>query len=157
MIGDAPIGRQKAKAVSRVDAVRLGYVQAENDYRVGSAEARMPGGAQIGVSESSMQLALPGSGAQAIADRWLSEAMRAQETAGFGVPPSMLALEPGDVITLDGPGQIETYRIDRITDQGPRTVEAVRVETGLYLPNPAAERSLEPALARPPVCNRLGA
>lgn len=150
MIAGARLERQKAKAVARIDAVRLGYVQAENDYRVGSAEARLPGGAQIGVAETSMQLALPGSRAQSIADRWLSEALRAQETAEFAVPLSMMTLEPGDVVTLDGPGQTETYRIDRITDRGPREVEAVRAETGLYLPNPAAERSLEPALVRPP-------
>ncbi len=146
----AQLQRQKAKAVARVDAVRLGYIQAEADYRVGSAEARLPGGAQIAVAETSFQLALPGSGAQAIADRWLSEALRAQETAGFSLPPSMLSLEPGDVVTLDGPGQIETYRIDRITDQGPRSLECVRVEPALYLPNPAVGRTLEPELSRPP-------
>lgn len=150
MVAEGRLERQKARAVTRIDAVRLRYVQSENDYRVGSAEARLPGGLQIAISDTSMQLAMPGSRAQAITDRWLSEALRAQETAGFAVPPSMLALEPGDVVTLDGPGQQETYRIDRITDRGPRDVEAVRAETGLYLPVPAAERSLEPALARPP-------
>ena len=54
--GDASVERTQARAVSRVDAVRLGYVQAEADYRVGSAEARLPGGEQIGVSETSLAL-----------------------------------------------------------------------------------------------------
>ncbi len=150
MVADAPLERQQAKAMARFDAVRLGYVQAENDYRVGSAQAHLPGGPQIGISETSMQLALPGSRAQSIVDRWLAEALRAQQTAGFGLPLSMLSIEPGDVIALAGPGKTETYRIDRITDHSSRSLETVRVETGNYLPTPAAERSLEPALARPP-------
>ena len=142
--------RQKGRAVAIADAVRVGYVQAENDYRAGAAEARSPGGTQTGVAETSIQLALPGSAAQAIANRWLSEALRARDMAGFGLPLSLLALEPGDVVNLGGPGQTETYRIDRISDTDHRALECVRVEPGLYLPNPAADRSVEPELVRPP-------
>ena len=39
--------------------------------------------------------------AQAIAESWLRDVWSARERASFGLPPSLLALEPGDVVTLD--------------------------------------------------------
>ena len=44
------------------------------------------------------------------------------------VPPSLLALEPGDVIELDG----LNWRIDRIEERGARKLDAIRVEPGVY-------------------------
>ncbi|MEM7057323.1 MAG: glycoside hydrolase TIM-barrel-like domain-containing protein [Pseudomonadota bacterium] len=146
----APIVREKARLTATSDSIRLTYVQAENDYRVGVAEARLPSGDQLRVSETSVQLALPGSRAQAVADRWLSEAARAQESAGFAVPPSMIALEPGDLVQIDGTGGTEQYRVDRITETGAREVEALRVEPSLYIPTAAPERLVEPEAVLPP-------
>ena len=130
--------------------VRLGYLQAEADYRLGAAEARLPGGSLTRVAETSLELALAGSRAQQIADRWLAESLRAQQRAEFRLPPSALAWEPGDVVRLGGLGQDEEYRIDRITDAGARAIEAVRVEPSLSVPTRAPERRLEPDLIVPP-------
>ena len=41
--------------------------------------------------------------------RWLQEAWAARERASFALPPSRLALEPGDVVTLDA-GTAATLR-----------------------------------------------
>ena len=143
----APVVREKGRLTATTDLIRLSYVQSENDYRVGAAESRLPGGTHLRVSETSVDMALPGSRAQAIADRWLAEALRARESASFALPPSMLGIEPGDLVSF---GTTEQYRVDRITDGTVREVEAVRVEPGLYLPVPTPERSVEPDAARPP-------
>ncbi|MEM9138957.1 MAG: glycoside hydrolase/phage tail family protein, partial [Pseudomonadota bacterium] len=146
----APVVREKARRSAASDVIRLSYVQAENDYRLGAAEARLPGGDLLRVSETSVQLAMPGSRAQAAVDRWLAEALRAQEKAELVLPPSLLALEPGDLIEVPGATGTERYRLDRITDIGAREAEAVRVEPTLYLPVAAAERAIEPEAVLPP-------
>ncbi|HET7409349.1 MAG TPA: glycoside hydrolase/phage tail family protein, partial [Paracoccaceae bacterium] len=146
---DAALTRESGRLTGAADAVRLGYLQSELDYRVGAAEARLPGGSLLRVAETSLEIAMAGSRAQQVADRWLAEALRAQERARFRLPPSALAREPGDVVRLAGAGQVEEYRIDRIVDAHAREVEAVRVEPTLYLPTKAPERAGEPALAVP--------
>ncbi len=148
--GRGPIEREAARLSATPDSVRLSYVQSENDYRVGAAETRLPGGLLTRVSETSMELVLAGSKAQAITNRWLAEAARSQQRAVFTLPPSALAYEPGDVVQLAGPGQVEQYRIDRITDQAGREVEAVRVEPTLHIPAVVPDRSIEPQAADVP-------
>jgi hypothetical protein len=148
--GDPAVTREAARLTQAPDTVRLSYLQAEVDYRLAAAEARLPAGDLTRISETSLELALPGSRAQQIVDRWLAEAIRAQERAEFRLPLSAMAWEPGDVVSLAGVGQDEEYRIDRITDAGARMVEAVRVEPSLYFPTRAPERSLEPEVAVPP-------
>ncbi|MEM1298707.1 MAG: glycoside hydrolase/phage tail family protein [Pseudomonadota bacterium] len=140
----AAVERVVSPRTQSTDAVRLSYVQTEAEYRVGAAQARLPGGDLLRVSETSLNLSLPSSRAQQIADRWLAEQLRSQETASFQLPPSALAFQPGDVLQLQGAGQTELYRLDRVTDLGAREAEAVRVEPSLYVPVAAADRSLPP-------------
>ena len=48
------------------------------------------------------------------------------------LPPSMLVLTPGDLVTIpDGSGP-DIYRVDRIEDGGHRSLTAVRVEPAVY-------------------------
>ncbi|MEM6547214.1 MAG: glycoside hydrolase TIM-barrel-like domain-containing protein [Pseudomonadota bacterium] len=151
--GDASapvLERSRASAGATQDVVRLSYVQAENDYRLGAAEARLPNSSLSRVGETSLPLTMAGAQAQLLADRWLAENLRSRDTASFALPPSALALEPGDVVALDFDGRSEAWRIDRISEGAAREVEAVRVETALYLPAPRTERSVEPELVRPP-------
>ncbi|MFK7945714.1 MAG: glycoside hydrolase/phage tail family protein [Paracoccaceae bacterium] len=140
----APIERVSAPLTQATDAIRLSYIQTETEYLVGTAQARLPGGDLLRVSETSLNLSLPASRAQQIADRWLAEQLRSQETATFRLPPSALAFQPGDVVHLDTGGQAELYRLDRVTDLGAREAEAVRVEPSLYVPVAAPDRALPP-------------
>ena len=152
--GDGPdraaIERTIAPTTQATDAIRLSYVQTEADYRLGAAQARLPGGSLLRVSETSLNLSLPASRAQQIADRWLSEQLMAQESATFRLPPSALAFQPGDVLRVDTGNQPQLFRLDRVTDLGAREAEAVRVEPSLYVPTAAPDRALPPqALTTP--------
>ena len=144
------IKRETGRSTEAIDQVRLSYLQSESDYRAGTAEARRPAGSLVRVSESSLHLSLSGSRAQQISDRWLAESALGQQRATFALPPSVAAVEPGDVVTLPGAGALETWRIDKITEGTERSVEAVRTDPGLYLLNPAAERQVEPEAAVTP-------
>ncbi len=142
--------RSRESAGTTPDTVRLSYVEAESDYRVGAAEARTPDGAEERVSAQSFDLALPSSRARAVCERWLAEAVAAQDRVAFALPPADLALEPGDVVALPGPHRAETYRIERVAEGAERAVEAVRIEAGAYLPVALPERRIETALTPPP-------
>lgn len=141
------VSHEAGRETELVDQVRLSYSLAESDYRIGAAETRMPDGHLLRVSEASIPIVLPSSKAQQVVERWMSEANRANATVAFSLPPSSLAYEPGDLISLGGQGNPEIYRIDRITDTVTREVEATRTETTLYLPTVTPERSVEPELA----------
>ena len=135
--GDDPLGpavRERGAAAEQVEAVRLGFVEAESDYRLGEAEARLPAGGRLSAAESSVPLAMPRSQARAVVERWLAELARARDRISLSLPPDSARLIPGDVIALPGPGGPETYRIERVTETAARAVEGVRVEPALYAP-----------------------
>ena len=143
--------RMRASPGELHDVVRLSYVQAESDFRVGASEARLPGGGERArVAESSLPLSLPGSRAQQIVDRWLAESWRSRDRASFTLPITEIDLEPGDTIEIARSDAVESYRIERIVDTGGREAEAVRVDTALHVPHPTAERDIETDLPSPP-------
>lgn len=147
---EAGVLRETGRQIEAPDAVRFGFLQSELDFRLSGVEARLPGGNLLRMEETSLEIAMAGSRAQQVADRWLSEALSSQERARFRLPPSALAREPGDIVRLSDGDRSDEYRIDRITDAMGREIEAVRVERSLYLPTRAPERAAEPGLVRPP-------
>jgi hypothetical protein len=70
--------------------------------------------------------------AQTIADRALAEAWIGRETARLGLPPALVAVDPGDVVDLIVDGRPRSFRLTRITDSGPRAIEAQRTESAIY-------------------------
>ncbi|MEM8624854.1 MAG: glycoside hydrolase/phage tail family protein [Pseudomonadota bacterium] len=130
------------------DIVRLGFVQAEADYRVGMAEAIRPGGAGILVDESSVPIAFPASVADGIAARWLAEGESARDAVSFAVPPSEIALEPGDVVGIEGVRGV--WRIEGLTLGAGQEAVATRVDPALYVPRASQERRVStPAAVLP--------
>ena len=65
--------------------------------------------------------------ARALGERWV-----ARETAAFRLPPSDVALDPGDMITLAHDGRETSYRITRLHDGRERSVDAVRADREVY-------------------------
>ncbi len=116
--------------------VQIGFIEADGDYEIRSAEASFPGEPGRRLARSEVSLVLTGAEGRAIAERWLAEARTARDTARFALPPSRAALGAGDVVDLDGAGR---YRIDRAESLGATIVEAVRVAPQSYLPSDAVE------------------
>ena len=130
----APVERVRASQPDTAARVRLGYVQAEGDYEVLSAETVHPDAARGGeVTQAELPLALTRGEARGTVKRWMAEARVARETARFALPPSS-PWGVGDVLALPGGehGEGGAYRIDRMELTGARAVEAVRVEPGVY-------------------------
>ena len=117
--------------------VQISYSVSEGDYRVRQAEAVLPDETALGVAQTDLALVLTPTEARAVAERWLIEARIARDTARFSLPRSAMALGAGDVVALNG----ARYRIDRVDQGAELTVEAVRVERGVYEPNDAPENA----------------
>jgi hypothetical protein len=135
-----PLAFVRTEEVDLPRAAKLSFISATGDYAAAVAEARRAVGATGRIAAATLGLVLDPSEAQAIAETWLHETWLARDRATFSVPPSALALEPGDLISLDVAGQSRRFRITQISDHGARAVEAVAVDPAIYRRSAAPAR-----------------
>lgn len=133
--------------------VQFEFLDADADYEGTVAEVADPQARVLGLSRSSVPLALTQGEGQATVNRWLAETRVGQDGAVFALPPSQQALGAGDVIGLDVAGVNGRFRIDRVEEAGLRLVEATRVDPEVYLPQhlPDVPPSLAPYAGPVPV------
>jgi GTA TIM-barrel-like domain/Putative phage tail protein len=120
--------------------VKISHATAGGDYRRAVSEARRLTGFSERVATASLAMMLEPDQAQSIAETWLQEAWAARRRAKFTLPPSMLAVEPGDMIETEAAGHRLLHRITGISDHGARTIEALSVEPPIYEPHETPQR-----------------
>lgn len=116
------------------------YVGAGNDYQQAVVEARRLAGASGRVAQADLAVVLEAEEAAAMVESWLFEAWSSRERASFTLPPSRLALEPGDVVSLEREGRSRLYRITEVGEHGERDIEALSIDPAIYAPIRASER-----------------
>ncbi|MGD9917899.1 MAG: glycoside hydrolase/phage tail family protein [Paenirhodobacter sp.] len=149
--GEAAVETTRAAEAEIAGRVRMTYVEAERDFETRAVEAVFPdeeGGAAAG---SELALTLTRAEAQGIVERWLAEARVARDGAKFTLPPSLGYLGAGDVVALQTEEGMRRYRIDRIEEAEALSVEAVRVEPGVYVASDEAEERVVPRPFAAPV------
>ncbi|SIS49710.1 baseplate multidomain protein megatron [Phaeovulum vinaykumarii] len=149
--GGARLAVARAPAAETTGRIRLSYVEAEGDFEARAVEAIFPDEPGTAPAGSELPLALLRSEAQAIAERWLAEARVARDAVTLSLPPSRADLGAGDVIALESDGVSGLYRIDRQDQAEAVTLEAVRVEPGLYVPADEADGAIRTADFVPPL------
>lgn len=124
--------------------LKLRYVEPYLDYRSSAVEARRLAGEGRAVAERALPIAFSPVEAQAIADGMLVEASVQRERGEWTLPPSGLALEPGDLVTFTAHGRTTLMRLDEVGDEYVRPAKATRAD-------PDA-RNVEPVVGetRPP-------
>lgn len=127
--------------------VRLGYVDAQSSYEVRAVETRFADDDSPSVSQTDLPLALTRQEGLTAVERWLAESRVARDSLRLALPKSHLALGAGDVIGYEG----RRYRIDRIEQAEAQTLEAVRVEPGVYLPSDRLDEAITVRAFSPPV------
>jgi hypothetical protein len=113
-------------------ASRIGYLDGDQDYRQSSVESRRLVGASNRIANSSFPLVMDQGQAATIGARLLQDAWVMRESASFTLPPSRLALDPGDEVTLTAGGREHRLRLTRTDDAGARAVQAVATDPSLY-------------------------
>ena len=135
---DGLVERLRGAEAEVTGRVRVRFVEAGSDHGIAAEEAVLADEATHAVASKELTMALTRAEGRQVAERWLSEARVSRDTARFALPPSLLTLGAGDVVTMeDSPGVV--YRIDRIEQADMQMVEAVRIEPAVYQPSDMAE------------------
>lgn len=152
-VGDEGTGLLETSRAMEADVagrVRLSFVEAEGDFEIRAVDAVFPDVTSTNVTLSELSLALTRAEGQKIAERWLTEARLARDGAKLVLPPSLAHVGVGDVIRVaDGP--VGKYRIDRAEQAGATAIEAVRVESAVYVASDEAEERTVPRAFTAPV------
>jgi hypothetical protein len=125
-------------------AARLSFSALGADYRQAVVQSRRLVGASGRIAEANLALVMEPSEASRIADTWLFEAWVARERAHLSLPPSALALEPGDVVGLTHAGRMRLLRLTEVGDHGAREVDALGVDPDIYRAGAAVARPARP-------------
>ncbi len=146
--------------------VRLRFIDWGGAYDVSAVEAILPDEETHAVNTSELALVLTQSEARQVVERWLAEARVSRDTARFVLPPSLLHLGVGDVVSLppgtasgavaadEGQGIAQPeqrYRLDRMELGAAQSVEAVRIEPEVYLPAEVPESLPSAQAFEPPL------
>ena len=154
--GDTLLSLTRGQETELPQSAKIRFITSEDSYRQAVAEARRLTGASGRVAQADLPIVLDDALSAQIAETWLFEAWAARERASFSLPPSALAVEPGDIITLDRGGRSRTVRITEIAEHGVREIAARSIDIDVYervgaparTPRPAAPVQIgQPALA----------
>jgi len=113
-------------------SAKLSYISSLNDYQQAVSEARRLAGASGRTSQAELPIVLDAEQAGQMAESWLFEAWSARERASMSLPPSLLGVEPGDVIEVESDTQTKLFRVTDISDRGARELEARGVDPEVY-------------------------
>jgi hypothetical protein len=121
-------------------SAKITYVDAARDYQPAVAEARRLTGASGRVAQAEVPIVMDTLSAQPVAETQLFEAWSVRERFSFTLPPSRLAVEPGDVLTLTGNGLPQRVKVREIGDHGARDIEGRAFDAEVYRSSPSAGR-----------------
>lgn len=107
-------------------------LSADEDYEAVTVEARRVTVDSVRVQAEQFAIAHPPASADRNARRALFEAWIGRETATFALPPSRLALDPTDVVSIENDGRSLDFALSQITDGEARRVEASRRDQTVY-------------------------
>ena len=107
-------------------------LSADEDYEAVTVEARRVTVDSVRVQAEQFAIAHPPATADRNARRALFEAWIGRETATFALPPSRLALDPTDVVSIENDGRSLDFALTQIADGEARRVEASRRDQTVY-------------------------
>ncbi len=119
----APLRLTRAQETELPREVSLGFADGRTTI---AAAPRHRGGwsAATRLVQSDLAMVTGGKAAERRADIWLQDLWAGRESADFALPPSQLALTPGDVVALTADGRRRLFEIRDIVDTGSRAVKA---------------------------------
>ena len=142
--GDALITLTRGQETDLPASAKLRFMSVEDDYQQAVAEARRLTGASGRVAQADLAIVLDDALAGPIAETWLFETWAARERASFALPPSALAIEPGDVVSVTSGNCTRALRIIDVSEHGVREIEARSIDSDVY------ERVALPGRTPPP-------
>jgi hypothetical protein len=135
---DTERGREAAVRWTRVQdselpiEVRFGYGDAEREFAPAVAASRRLAGATRRTLEVDVAVLADAETMRRTADTALFDRWAGRERVAFALPPSQLALEPGDVVTVADGDRDVAVLIEEIEDAGARRVAGRAIDRGAF-------------------------
>jgi hypothetical protein len=146
----APVRLQRGQETELPREISLGFSDAQADYRRGSAASRRLIGGAARLAQSDIAMVTSAVAAERRAEIWLQDLWAGRESADFALPPSLMALMPGDTIALTAGGRRRLLELRGIVDTASRAVQARAIDPEIFnVPLPAA--SLAPPAVPPAI------
>ncbi len=127
-------------------ALKWQLARPDGDYDLAAVEARRITVTSTRIAAESFPLAVPSGEAARRCKRALIEAWAGRESATFRLPPSRLALDPGDAFLLDHDERLRRFRVTSIADGDGRLVTAVGEDDTAADLAPARETTVRPSV-----------
>ncbi len=112
--------------------ITLGYTEIAGDFRRSTVLSRRLVGASRRQARADLALVTNDAVAERAADIWLQDLWAGRERAEFSLPPSRLALAPGDVVALDYRGRTRLLEISEVVDAESRAVRARTIDPEVF-------------------------
>ena len=129
---DAPLRLTRAQETELPREVSIGYTDAGADYRRAAIASRRLTGGATRQSHADVAVVTNDGAASRRADIWLQDLWAGRERAEFALPPSAVALTPGDVIGLTVQGRRRLFEIQSVTDAQSREVQARSIDPEVF-------------------------
>jgi len=148
----APVRLTRAQETELPREISISYTDSETDYRRAAVASRRLVGGAARASHADLAVVTNDAAMERRADIWLQDVWAGRERADFALPPSRLALTPGDVITLDVGGRSHTLELREIVDTEQRRIGARAIDTDVFtrpVESPRRPPPLPPPLLGP--------
>lgn len=113
-------------------AAKITYIDGDNGYQSRTAESQQNIGQTRRIAAADLPIILEPSAVESLAGKWIQESWAAREEASFTLPPSKLALEPTDIISVELANSSKHLRITEINNEGHLALKARSIDTSLY-------------------------
>jgi hypothetical protein len=121
--------------------IALGFTEIAGDYRRAAVFSRRLAGESRREARAELAIVTSDSVAARSADIWLQDLWAGRERAEFALPPSFVALSPGDIVDLDYRGRVRRMEIVEAADAGSRAIKARGIDPEIFNVAARAPRS----------------
>jgi hypothetical protein len=122
----------RAQEIDLPKSAQLTYRNEGRDYQDATvSEIRQVGQSQV-VRAGSYNIVFPESQARAVAQTQIMEAWTGRESGRLSLPPSKLAIDPGDVLSVEIKGRLMNLRVDSMDIGGAREANVVGFDVENY-------------------------
>ncbi len=131
--GDGPLfSLTRAQESELPGQVNVSFIDPLQDYRQASVSSRRLAGASRHMARARLAVVAPANVMARAADVWLQDLWAGRESVQFTLPPSALALMPGDVVRLSLDGRARVLGITRVEEAEARVMSARSIEPEVF-------------------------
>jgi hypothetical protein len=142
----APYRLVRTQETELPNEVTLSFSDPLADYHSAAVSSRRLVGSSKRVSHADLAVVTNNADAERRAEIWLQDTWAGRESAEFALPPSRLALSPGDVIALTAGGRQRLLEIGETSDTEDRQIKARSIDPDVFNVPQSAPRLRAPAI-----------